>query len=212
MSKSIVFRVRKLRLFLSNKITHHKAQSSKQKLERKGGHTRRNINLFTLFINRKINTPIISINAPSPTAAYQVGKYPTITGPNPRYSPLIPSSIQILFKLAMIPLYSSPLGTPRPAPTLSTCCSELICACSLVLTTSRGHVIRLVRIPAQAPATAFFELGVRLCRSMLDGVDDGAGISAMWGAVVVMMMECPEEEGSDGKGGEDDAANVSTIT
>jgi len=44
------------------------------------------------------------------------------------------------------------------------------------LTTSKGHVISEVRIPAQAPATAFFELGVRLCRSIFDGVDDGDGI------------------------------------
>lgn len=70
-------------------------------------------------------------------------------------------------------------------------------------------------MPAQAPATAFLEVGVRLCRSMFDGVDDGDGILAMGMGVVVvkeegeaMMTECPEE-GIDWKGGEDDA-NVST--
>ena len=58
-----------------------------------------------------------------------------------------------------------------------------------------------MRIPAQAPATAFFEFGVRLLRSMFDGVDDGDGI------LVGKVIERPEE-GIDGNGG--GAANVRT--
>jgi hypothetical protein len=130
-------------------------KNNRRAKQEKRKRTRLGINQLTMLINWKINSPMIS---KSKINRYHVGKYPSITGPNPLYSPLIPSSIQIRFKLAAMPLYKAPLGTPNPARST---CKEFICACNLVLTTSRGHVIKLVRIPAQAPATAFLELGVR---------------------------------------------------
>ena len=51
-----------------------------------------------------------------------------------------------------------------------------ICAWKRVLTTSRGQVMRLVRIPAQAPEMAFLEFAVREWRIVLAGVDEGDGI------------------------------------
>ena len=120
------------------------------------------------------------------TRTYHVGKYPTITGTNPRYNPRIPSSVHIRRKLAVIPLYNLPLGTPNPPRSTRSTCNVVICACKRVLTTSRGQVIRLVRIPAHAPATAFLEFGLRVCRIVLAGVDDGDGILA------------PEETETDG--------------
>ena len=96
-----------------------------------------------------------------------------MTGPSPLYNPLSPSSTQIRFKLDAMPLYNSPPGTPNPG---CSTCSVLICACNLVFTTSSGQVIKLVRMPAHAPATAFLEFGVRDWRIVLAGVDEGEGI------------------------------------
>lgn len=47
-------------------------------------------------------------------------------------------------------------------------------------------MIRLVRIPAQAPATAFLEFGVRDWRIVFAGVDDGDGMACSSAPEVTM--------------------------
>ena len=61
---------------------------------------------------------------------------------------------------------------------------------------------RLVRIPALAPAIAFLELGVRLWRMVLTGVEEGEGIEVLSAdelsdpllpPLCGVIRECPDE-------------------
>ena len=58
--------------------------------------------------------------------------------------------------------------------------------------TSKGQVIRLVRMPATAPEMAFLEFGVRDWRMVLAGVDDGDGM------MLNARCLCPPDEGIAG--------------
>lgn len=78
----------------------------------------------------------------------QVGKYPNIIGPSPRYIPRSPSSRHMILAVPTMPEYTGcargVFDRPLKPP----------CACNLVLITSNGQVTTPDMNPAVAPANA----------------------------------------------------------